>query len=79
MKTEEKSNEITAVPELLDTLDTSDAIMTTDALTCQKSIAKKIADKRASYVLAVKNNQESLQTTNLLYVKRLRQMTAYNL
>jgi predicted transposase YbfD/YdcC len=60
MKTEEKSNEITAVPELLDTLDISDAIITTDALSCQKTIAKKIADKGASYVLAVKNNQASL-------------------
>lgn len=55
----EKSNEITAVPELLDLLDIEDAIITADAMSCQKKIVKKISDKKADYVIALKNNQRS--------------------
>jgi len=58
--TEEKSNEITAIPELIDQLDIKDAIVTIDAMGCQKKIAKKIVDSRADYVLAVKENQPKL-------------------
>ena len=58
--TEEKSNEITAIPELIDQLDVKDAIVTIDAMGCQKKIAKKIVDSQADYVLAVKGNQAKL-------------------
>jgi predicted transposase YbfD/YdcC len=53
---EEKSNEITAVPQLMDMLDLQGCIITTDALNCQKTVAKKAIEKEADYVLAVKGN-----------------------
>lgn len=57
---DEKSNEITAIPELLKTLAIKGAIITIDAMGTQKDIAKQIIDKDADYVLAVKNNQKEL-------------------
>lgn len=57
---EEKSNEITAIPKLLAVLELTGAIVTIDALGCQKEIAAKIREKKADYVLAVKGNQEHL-------------------
>jgi predicted transposase YbfD/YdcC len=59
--TEEKSNEITAIPKLLEMLDLHGALVTIDAMGCQKEIAKKIVDKKGDYVLAVKGNQEHLE------------------
>lgn len=56
----EKSNEITAIPELLRTLDVAGAIVTIDAMGCQKEIAKTIRERDADYLLAVKGNQETL-------------------
>jgi predicted transposase YbfD/YdcC len=58
--TEEKSNEITAIPQLLDLIDVEDAIVTIDAAGCQKSIAAKIVEGKGDYVLALKGNQEKL-------------------
>jgi predicted transposase YbfD/YdcC len=60
MKVDEKSNEITAVPELLRVLELSDCIVTLDAMGCQKSIAKEIKEADAEYVLALKGNQGSV-------------------
>lgn len=60
LKTEEKSNEITAVPRLLETLKLKDATVTIDAMGCQKQIAQTIVAKKGHYVLAVKGNQGSL-------------------
>jgi predicted transposase YbfD/YdcC len=60
VKTSEKSNEITAIPELLDWLDVRGAIVTIDAMGCQKSITKKIVDKGGDYLIALKGNQGSL-------------------
>lgn len=60
VKTEEKSNEITAIPELLEMLFIEGCIVTTDALGCQKAIAKKIVEKKADYVLALKENHALL-------------------
>ena len=57
---EEKSNEITAIPELLDALDIRGAAVTIDAMGCQTEIARKIVGSQADYVLAVKRNQPSL-------------------
>lgn len=60
VKTEEKSNEITAIPELLDMIEVKGSIVTIDALGCQQKIAKKIVDRGADYVLSLKDNQPSL-------------------
>lgn len=57
----EKSNEITAIPELLDLLAIKGAIVTIDAMGCQKKIAEKIIAKGADYVLGLKGNQGSLR------------------
>jgi len=60
IKTDEKSNEITAIPELLDLLDISGTTITIDAMGCQKKIAEKIIDKGADYALALKKNHGDL-------------------
>ena len=56
VKVDEKSNEITAIPELLNLLDVSGCIVTIDAMGCQKQIARQIVSQEADYVLAVKEN-----------------------
>jgi len=56
----EKSNEITAIPQLLELLDIEGDTVTIDAMGCQKEIARTIIDKGADYVLAVKDNQPTL-------------------
>jgi predicted transposase YbfD/YdcC len=60
VRTAEKSNEITAIPELLAVLELSGAIVTIEAMGCQKVIAKQIQDQKADYVLALKGNQGNL-------------------
>jgi len=60
LKTEAKSNEITAIPELLQVLDISGCIITIDAMGCQKNIAEIIIKKEADYVFTLKANQENL-------------------
>lgn len=60
-KVAEKANEIIAIPDLLDLLTLKGATVTIDAMGCQKEIAKKIKDKEADYVLALKGNQGTLQ------------------
>jgi predicted transposase YbfD/YdcC len=55
-----KSNEITAIPRLLELLDVSGAIVTIDAMGCQKEIAAKVRDGKGDYVLSVKDNQPHL-------------------
>jgi predicted transposase YbfD/YdcC len=59
--TEEKSNEITAIPQLLDLLDLEGALVTIDAMGCQKAITAKIVAGGGDYVLSVKENQERLR------------------
>src|SRR5208283_5481170 len=61
LKGAEKSNEIIAIPKLLDTLAIEGTIVTIDAMGCQRDIAQKIIDKKADYVLALKGNQGSLR------------------
>jgi hypothetical protein len=56
-----KSNEITAIPKLLDLLEVKGCLITIDAMGCQKKIAQKIIDKGADYLLAVKGNQGMLE------------------
>lgn len=56
-----KTNEITAIPELLDALEVARCTVTIDAMGCQKEIASKIIARKADYVLAVKENQGHLR------------------
>ncbi|WED23293.1 ISAs1 family transposase [Vibrio sp. JC009] len=61
LKTDQKSNEITAIPELIEMLDIKGALVTIDAMACQTKIAKAIVDKGGDYLLAVKSNQGKLR------------------
>ena len=61
VKVAEKSNEIIAIPKLLDMLAIEGAIVTIDAMGCQREIAQKIIDKKADYVLTLKDNQGLLR------------------
>ena len=63
----EKSNEITAIPDLLDALNVKGQIITTDAMGCQTEIVKTIRRRKADYVLAVKGNQPKLHEDISLY------------
>lgn len=56
-----KSNEITAIPELLHMLDIENSIITLDAMGCQKEIAKQIIDQKADYILALKGNHSGMR------------------
>jgi predicted transposase YbfD/YdcC len=60
VRTSEKSNEITAIPELLDILDIRNCLVTIDAMGCQTDIASKIINKEGDYLLQVKANQQKL-------------------
>ena len=62
VKTEEKSNEITAIPELLKVLEIKDSIITIDAMGTQKKIASTIIDNEGDYILAVKGNQPTMES-----------------
>ncbi len=67
VKVAEKSNEIIAIPKLLTMLAIEGAIVTIDAIACQRDIAQKILDKKADYVLALKGNQGSLREDVALF------------
>ena len=60
LATDQKSNEITAIPLLIDQIDVKGAVVTIDAMGCQREIAKKIVAEKGDYVLAVKDNQQKL-------------------
>jgi predicted transposase YbfD/YdcC len=60
VKVDNKGNEITAIPKLLEMIDVKGRIITTDAMGCQRDIVKRIIDKKGDYVLCLKGNQESL-------------------
>ena len=60
LTTDAKSNEITAIPQLLKLLDITDSVVTIDAMGCQKAIAKQIVEQKGHYVLQVKDNQPTL-------------------
>jgi predicted transposase YbfD/YdcC len=62
-KVDDRSNEITAIPQLLDMLEVSGCIVTTDAIGCQTAIAEKVIENDADYVLVVKENQKLLFET----------------
>jgi Transposase DDE domain len=58
VKVNEKSNEIIAIPALLDMMSIEGAVVTVDAMGCQRNVAAKIIEKKADYILALKGNQE---------------------
>jgi predicted transposase YbfD/YdcC len=68
VKVADKSNEIVAIPKLLEMLAIEGAIVTIDAMGCQRDIAQKIIDKKADYVLALKGNQGTLREDVELFV-----------
>jgi predicted transposase YbfD/YdcC len=68
-RVDEKSNEITAIPKLLDLLDLKGQIVTIDAMGTQKAIAKQIYDKESDYVLALKGNQGTLNEDVRLFLE----------
>lgn len=61
VKVADKANEIVAIPKLLDMLALEGAVVTIDAMGCQRAIAQKIVDKKADYILALKGNQGALR------------------
>lgn len=68
VKVADKANEIVAIPKLLDMLAIEGAIVTIDAMGCQRAITRKIVDKKADYVLALKGNQGTLREDVELFV-----------
>ena len=70
---DEKSNEITAIPKLLDLFDIKGATVTIDAMGCQTEIAKKIREKKGNYLLAVKDNHKTLHQEIREYFEGLEQ------
>ena len=64
---EEKFNEITAVPELLEPVNVAGGIVTADVMSCQKSIVQKIPDSEAGYMIGLKGNQPALPEDVSLY------------
>jgi len=72
VKANEKSNEITAIPELLDIIDVQGAMVTIDAAGCQTEIAQKIRDGRGDYMLALKGNQGTLHAEAENYFSQAR-------
>jgi len=75
MAVDEKSNEITAVPQLMDLLDVKGCIVTADALNCQRTIAAKALEKKADYVLTVKGNQPTLYQELSQFMNKLSTQT----
>ncbi len=69
LEVEEKSNEIVAIPKLLRMLEIEGAIVTIDAMGCQREISQAIIDKKADYILALKGNQGTLKDDAKLYVE----------
>lgn len=67
IKVNQKSNEITAIPELLELLELEGCVVTIDAMGTQKAIAEKIVDKKADYMLALKGNQGTLKDDVALF------------
>jgi predicted transposase YbfD/YdcC len=68
VKVADKANEIVAIPKLLDMLAIEGAVVTIDAMGCQRAIAQKIVDKKADYILALKGNQGALRRDVELFV-----------
>src|SRR5712691_11679477 len=72
VKANEKSNEIIAIPALLDMMSIEGAVVTIDAMGCQRDIAAKIIEKKADYILALKGNQGTLREDVEVFVDEQR-------
>lgn len=79
IKTDEKSNEITAIPKLLELIDIEGAVITIDAMGCQTKIARVVKAKLADYVFALKGNQETLEEEVKTYFSGLSEKELANL
>lgn len=69
LATDEKSNEITAIPELLENIEIKGAVITIDAAGCQRNIAKAIIDGKGDYVLSLKGNQGTIHKAVAKYIE----------
>jgi predicted transposase YbfD/YdcC len=69
VKVNEKSNEIVAIPALLDMMEIEGAVVTIDAMGCQRNIAQKIIDKKADYIFSLKGNQGTLRDDVEVFAK----------
>lgn len=79
-KVEEKSNEITAIPKILEWLDVRGSTVTIDAMGCQEQIANTIVSKEGNYIFALKGNQGTLHEDVLLYMEDpgiIKNLTSY--
>jgi predicted transposase YbfD/YdcC len=74
VKVDDKSNEITAIPKLLELLELSGCIVTVDAMGCQKEIAQQIIDQGGNYVLALKGNHGTLEQEVQLFFEDARKI-----
>ena len=72
LKTEDKSNEIKAIPELLEMIEVSGCIVTIDAMGCQRAIAEAILSQQGEYILALKENQKTLYDDVQLFFSHTR-------
>lgn len=80
LKVDGKSNEITAIPQLLDLLDVESATITIDAMGCQTKVVEKIVEKKANYVLGLKGNQGTLhKDVQLLFEKKPKNMRFFSM
>ncbi len=77
VKVDEKSNEITAIPELIDLLDISGAHITIDAIGTQEKITKKIVEQGGHYVFKAKENQKELQKDIRRYFDKINNLKAH--
>ena len=77
VKVDEKSNEITAIPELLDLLDITGSHITIDAIGTQEKITKKIVEQGGHYVLKAKENQKELQKNVRSYFDKINNLKAH--
>src|SRR5579863_8913968 len=78
VKVADKANEIVAIPKLLDMLAIKGAVVTIDAMGCQRAIAQKIVDKRADYILALKGNQGTLRDDVELFAREQKEVAFAN-
>ena len=77
VKVDEKSNEITAIPELLDLLDISGAYIIIDAIGTQEKITKKIVEQGGYYIFKAKENQKELQKDITRYFDKINNLKAH--
>ncbi len=79
LRVDEKSNEIPAVPELLDLIDVNNCIITSDAMSCQKKTVAKIHENNCDYVICLKGNQETLhEDVKLFFETALKEPQFYS-